>query len=54
MSDTATHEAEIAAKAASPVKKAVEPEAEKPNGAANGDAKPENGEKSSPVKNGEA
>ena len=50
MSDTAIHEAEIAAKAASPVKKVVEPEAEKPNG----DAKPENGEKTSPVKNGEA
>ena len=49
MSDTATHEAEIAAKAGSPVKKVVEAEPVK-----NGDAKAENGEKTSPVKNGEA
>ena len=50
MSDTATHEAEIAAKAASPVKKVVNAEPAKDGDA----AKPENGEKSSPVKNGES
>jgi len=50
MSDTATHEAEIAAKAASPVKKVVEAEPSK----AGDDAKTENGVKSSPIKNGES
>ena len=50
MSDTATHEAEIAAKAASPVKKVVEAE---PSKAGDG-AKTENGVKSSPIKNGES
>ena len=50
MSDTATHEAEVAAKAASPVKKVVEAEPTK-----DGDVvKNENGEKSSPLKNGDS